>query len=187
MKIEVARESTIITGNVLDVSRAPLLAALRRYDPQLYLKWNSKKRGGRGVWELRRKPEFKSVREGRFLDTPKRGRVFFPGDVYSFDEFTISVPKYHETEMENHVKDFDVLGYHILDFVAPHDTWKYGYRGKDTMREAEYNEAKYDEAIEDEMVKDLNYMIKQNRTQFADFRRYVSEGGNPYRIFDYWK
>lgn len=185
MRVDIAREGNLIQGSVLDVARAPLLAALRRYDQQLYLKWNSKKREGRGLWELRRKPEFKSVRPGRMIESP-RGKVYIPGDVFEFEGLTICVPKYHENHIENHVKDFDVLGYHILDWVASKDLWKFGYKGRDTMNQAEYLEAKYDEKIDNDSADEKNYMIKQHRTQFNDFRNYINSGGSPHEIMRYW-
>lgn len=184
-KFRVARESQVVQGHVLDVARAPLLAALRRYDPLLYVQWNPKKRGGRGCWELRRRPEFKSLQESRFLDTP-RGRVFIPGDVYEVAEYTICVPKYHETHFENHVKDFDYLTYEMVEWLADHDLWDYGYKGKNVVKDAEYNEAKFDEKIDNDAAEERSYMIKQHRTEFNDFREYVLAGGNPYRLMDYW-
>lgn len=185
--ISVKGDSKIVRGHVLDVSVKPLLSALRQYDKQLYVKWNPKKRSGRGLWELRRKPEFKSVREGRFLDTPFRGRVFFPGDIHELDTTTISVPKYHENHVENHVKDFDHLTYDMVEWVSNHDLFKYGYRGKDALNEADYRGAKFDEKIDEAADDERQYELKQMRTQINGFREYVLSGGNPYRLLDYWK
>jgi hypothetical protein len=188
-KLNVKGESKLIQGHVLDVSRPHLLAALRRYDQQLYLKWNAKKRGGLGVWELRRKPEFKSVQESRWLDAPGKGKVFVKGDVFEFDGFTIVEPKYHETSFENHVKDFEVLTYQILDWVKAHDVWEMqntGFKGKNFVNEAEYREAKYEEKIDEDSYAEKQYMIKQHRTDFNDLREYVLAGGNPARLVDYW-
>lgn len=186
MFISVKGESTVIQGHVLDVARPALLAALRRYDPQLYLKWSyNKKRPGKGYWELRRKPELKSVREGRFLDTPN-GRIFYPGDIYDMGDYTIIAPKYHETK-EDCVKTFDTLGYHILDWVAKQDLWKYGFKGKDFVKESEYMAAKFEEKIDEDSDAERQYMLKDMRTQIRDFREYVLSGGNPYRLLDFWK
>lgn len=184
MQIKVNHESKLIQGDVLDVARGPLLAALKRYDQQLYLKWRPGKRGEKGVWELRRKPDLKSAKEGRYLDTPK-GRVFFPGDVYEFDGFTLVVPKYHETKADC-VKTFDHLGYHILDWVAKQDLWKYGYMGKNFVSEADYKAAKFEEKIDEDSYNEKQYMLKDMRTQINDFREYVLAGGDPYRLLDFW-
>lgn len=184
-KVKIDSASKIVRGHVLDVAQAPLLAALRRYDPQLYVKWNPKKNRGVGAWELRRKPEYMTVKESRYLDTP-RGRVLMAGDIYEFDGFTISVPKYHETNVENHVKDFDRLSYGMVEWLASHDLWKYGYKGKNTNSEAEYKEAKYLDKIDQDADDERQYMIKQHRTQFQDFAAYINAGGNPNRLLEYW-
>jgi len=184
-QVQIKHESKLVQGHVLDCARAPLLAALRRYDPLLYFKWNPKKRAGAGIWELRRKPEFKSVRQSRYLDTPK-GRVFVRGDVFEFEGMTISTPQYHETDLENHVKDFDRLTYGILAWVADHDLFQYGFKGKNVMSEAEYREAKYEEKIDDDSYAEKQYMIKQHKTEFQDFREYILAGGSPYDLMRYW-
>lgn len=184
--ILISGASKTVSGHVLDVAKAPLLAALRRFDPQLYVKWNPKKLAGQGCWELRRAPELKSAREGRFLDSPTRGRVFIPGDIFDMGDYTLCVPKPHETSMENHVKDFKYLTYDMLSWVSSHDLWSYGYRGKNAMQEAEYKEGQYLTRVEEAAVAERTYMIKQHRTQFNDFRSYISSGGNPARLLDYW-
>lgn len=182
MNISVKNEGRLITGHVLDVAKAPLEEALQRYDTQLYLKWNSKKT----KWELRRRPEFKSVRVGRYLDTPKKGRVFFPGDVYEFDGFTLAVPKYHETSADC-IKTLDRLDYSLVEWVAKQDLWQYGFKGKEFARESEYQEAKYEEKIDEESYAEKVYGFKQMRTQIQDFKQYIADGNNPYRLIDYWK
>jgi hypothetical protein len=184
-KFKIQGESKLIQGHVLDVARPPLVAALRRYDPQLYVSWNPKKRSGRGVWELRRKPEFKSVREGRYVDAPTKGRVFIPGDIFEFDDFTISIPKYHENHAENHVKDFEYLTYDMVSWVAKHDLFAYGYKGRNALAEAEYREAQYLDKVEKDADEERQYLIKDNKTAFNDFREYILAGGNPYRLVDY--
>ncbi len=184
---KVARETLLIQGHVLDVAREPLLAALRSYDPQLYVKWNPKKRGGQGMWELRRKPEYKTLRAGRYLDTHHKGRVYVPGDVFEMEDgTTLAVPKYHETSAENHVKDFEKLTYEMVTWVAKHDLWNYGFRGKNAMHESEYMENQYLNKVEDDAHAERQYMIKQHRTEFNEFREYVLSGGDPHRLMDFW-
>lgn len=185
MNISIGSTSKLVQGHVLDVSLPPLLAALRRYDPQLYLKWNSKKLAGQGCWELRRKPEFKSAQAGRMLETP-RGKVYVPGNIYEFDKYTLMVPKYIENKFENHVKDFERLDYRILSWLSSHDLWSYGHKGKNAVNEAIYREAKYDEKIDEDSDAERQYMIKQHKTQFNDFKAYINAGGNPARLVDYW-
>lgn len=186
MSIEIRSSvSKLVTGHVLDVAQSGLVSTLRRYDPLLYVKWNPKKKGGRGVWELRRKPEQKSIRESRFLDTP-RGMVFHKGDIFEFDGFTIVEPKYHENSFENHVKDFDYLTYDMVTWLADHDLWKHGYKGKYVTAESDYREAKYLEKIDEDSDSERQYMIKQHRTQFQDFAAYINAGGNPAELIRHW-
>lgn len=186
MSIQTNNNSRLIQGHVLDVSQKPLEETLRRYDPLLYTKWNPKKNRGRGCWELRRRPEFKSVLAGRYVDSPTRGRVFIPGDVFEFDGYTLCVPKYNENSFENHVKDFARLSYEMVAWVAAHDLWQYGHKGKHTSSEAEYREAKYLEKVDEDADAERQYMIKQHKTQFQDFAAYINEGGNPARLIDFW-
>lgn len=186
-KFKVKNESRLIQGHVLDVARSPLLAALKSYDPQLYLKWNSKKREGMGCWELRRKPELKSALAGRVVVSPSRGEFKIPGDIFDMGDFTLSVPKYNENHVENHVKDFNVLSYEIVAWVAKHDLWGYGHKGSKAMHESEYREALYLNKIDEDSYAEKQYMIKQNRTQFNDFRQYILAGGDPTRLVDYLK
>lgn len=182
--VKVARESNTIKGHVLDVAARPLLAALRRYDPQLYIRWAPKKRGGRGVWELRRKPEFKTIKEA--IPSDRYGIPDRPGDIHSLGSFSIVEPKYHETDVENHVKDFEVLGYHMVDWVAKHDGWNYGFRGKNLTSEADYNEAKYLEKIDAKSDEDRQYALKQYKSEIRWFKDYVLSGGDPALLMQYW-
>lgn len=184
-KFRVEHESRLVPGHVLDVAAVPLVSALKRYDKQLYVKWSPKKRGGQGCWELRRQPEFKSVKVGRYVDSPK-GRVYIPGDVFEADDFTICVPKYNENQFENHVKDFDYLTYEMVEWVAKKDLWGYGFKGKYAAHEAEYKEGQYLTKIEEEADSERSYMIKQHKREFNDFREYLLSGGNPARLADYW-
>lgn len=192
MRIELGnREGNVIRGHVSDCALSPLLDALRRYDEQLYLKWNagnSKKRAGRGFWELRRKPELKSVKETYELDTPK-GFVGRQGDIYDLSAYglgTVLWPKYHETSGDC-VKEFDTLGYHIVSWVAKQDLWKYGFKGKNFVKESEYQEAKFEEKIDEDSYNEKMYGLKQMKTQINDFRQYILDGGDPYRLLDFWK
>lgn len=181
-RIEVRHESRLVKGSVLDCAAAPLLAALRRYDSQLYFEWNSKKRGGLGCWQLKRKHELKSVKEGRYVDAPTKGRVYVPGDIFPNVEFTIVAPK----QRSDFVKDFNYLTYDMVSWVASQDLWKYGYKGKDFVSEADYRNAKWMEAEEQAAHSERQYMIRQHKTQFRDLAEYIYSGGNPHRLADYW-
>ncbi len=184
MKIQIKNEHRVVSGHVSDVSKQPLERALRRYDEQLYLKWDTKC----GVWQLRRKPEMKFAYEGYSIDTP-RGLVGVPGDIFDCSDFglgTIVFPKYKETKHDI-VKEFSHLDYRILDWVAKQDLWKFGYKGKDFATDSAYLEAKYEEKIDEDSYAEKAYGLRQMKTQINDFRSYVLNGGDPYRLLDYWK
>ena len=108
MKIWVNPTGSTIRGHVLDSALKPLEQRLKDYDPQLYIKWNPKKLHGWGCWELRRKPEQKTVR---------------PEDVVVFQGNTFVCPKYHELNLVDHVMDIPFLNYSIVKKLEKMDTW----------------------------------------------------------------
>jgi len=168
-QFEVSREGRLIQGHVLDVSRPALEAALRRYDPLLYIKWEPKKFRGRGVWELRRKPEEK--------------KALYAGNFQGMDLYCL---EYKETSIVNHVLDIGYLNYDILNRLKKMDMWAITDRGKDISKVVEYNEAKYLDKVEDEAFKEREYNIKQHKSLIRDFMEFTNSGGNPYRIADHW-
>lgn len=170
-KFHIGATGKIVKGHVLDVSRPSLERALRDYDAQLYLKWNPHKLQGMGLWEVRRKPETKTVGEN---------------DVVVYKGNTYVCPKYTELDIVNHVLDVPVLGYHILNRIKDMDTWSQSYRGKDFVSEMEYQEAKYAEREEDRAFDTLNYAIKQEKTAIRGFKDYLLGGGSPHRLAEYW-
>lgn len=162
-----------IRGHVLDCAVAPLERALKSYDSQLYVHWNPRKLRGWGCWQVRWKPEAKTVREE---------------DIVVFNGNTYVCPQYHENNFNNHVIDVPFLNYDIINKIKKMDAWvHYGYKGKDLGREVDYIEAKYDEKVEDEMIKEREYNLKQMRSEIRWLKEYVASGGNPARIADYWK
>jgi hypothetical protein len=169
MKIWISPTGRIAKGNVLDCAVGPLERALRDYDPQLYFRWNAKKLKGWGCWELRRRPDNKKVVE----------TAVFEGN-------TIVRVEYKENNFENHVKDFAFLNYSALKWVQDHDAWKYGHKGRDFMKEAEYREAKFDEREEDRAVNELEYNLKQHKSEIRAYRDHIASGGNPYDLADHW-
>src|ERR1044071_7768295 len=112
-KIWVAPVGKIVTGNVLDCGKQALERKLREYDNQLYVKWNPKKLKGHGCWELRRRPELKSIK---------------PGDVSVYAGNTIVFPKYHENGFDSHLKDFAFLNYSMVSWLQANDQWAKSYK-----------------------------------------------------------
>lgn len=173
-RITVGPAGSIIKGHVLDCAAAPVERALRAHDAQLYVKWNPRKLHGHGVWEVRRRPDTKSV---------------LPEDVIVFKKNTFVFPKYHELDIVNHVLDVPFLNYNVVSKIKSMDAWseKFGERGKNFAKEAEYIEAKYDEKTEDDFLKEREYNLKQMKSEIRWLKEYVASGGNPARIADYWK
>lgn len=167
----------VIVGSVLDVNKRHLERDLKRYEKDLYLKWNPMKtmkpdgkveilplpgpywRGfGTGVWELRCRPLTKSA-------VPK----------WEYNDQVIFNIEYVEIEGINCIKDFSHLSYDILRWVKEHDLREY----KDFCKELEYQEDKsYDKAL-DANKADLKYRTKYYRKAMADFKEALRSGRSP--------
>lgn len=96
----------IFIGSVYDSSKRKIEHALRKYDRQLYIKWNPKKKSGLGCWEVRRKPENL---------TKCYGADYQGTHIYMLE--------YLETDIIHHVMDVDVLSYSLVDRIKASDTW----------------------------------------------------------------
>lgn len=174
MKVWVSPTGNIIRGHVLDTAVGPLVERLRDYDPLLYVRWNSKKLRGWGCWEVRRKPELKSVKDA---------------DIIVYQKHTIVCPKYHELDLINHVMDVPFLNYSIFEKLKKMDMWNQkdmGDRGQNFGKEAEYLQGKYEEKIEDQALREKEYNIKQHKSLIREFKEYVLSGHDPYEIARVW-
>lgn len=168
-KIWLSPTGNVVRGHVLDCSVGPLEARLKEYDPQLYVRWNAKKLRGWGLWEVRRRPEFKQIKHS----------VGFNGNTYS-------VVDYVEQDLVNHIMDVPYLNYKILDKIKEIDTWSESYKAKDFVKNLEYKEAKRQEEIDEQVHKEREYNLKQIRPLMKDLMEYVRFGGDPSRIADVW-
>lgn len=178
-----------IIGHVLDCSQKPFLEALKLYDPLLYFKWNPKKCAGYGCWEIRRKPEEKTAKTSRSIETP-RGKVTTQGDVYEFDGYTITWPKYHEVNLTHHILDLAYLNYNAIEKLKKMDMWEQrdvGYKGKNLTSVLDYNEAKNLERIDEKAASEKAYGLKQIRKEIRYYKDLINSGGNPALLADYWK
>jgi len=145
----------LITGSVFDGNKARIERALKFYDPQLYIKWNPKKRRGWGMWEVRRKPDFlTSVYQG------------------SFNGVGYHTAEYKESDIIHHVLDVPVLTDSLVGKIKSMDTWQ-TKRWQDHM---EYEGAKYQERIEQGAREELRYEIKQHRREWKELAAAVREG-----------
>jgi hypothetical protein len=152
----------LIVGNVLDCNKDALERSLKFYDPQLYLKWNHKKRGGWGKWEIRRRPDHKSkVYQGHL-----NGAALY-------------TTEYVEKDIVNHVLDLDVLQYSALERIKQMDSWS---DKRNWVDKFEYDEARLKEQHDKRVREELRYNLKQHKREWREFAQLVSQGVNPGRI-----
>lgn len=173
-KVWLGPVGAVSQGHVLDCAKAPLEQALRDYDSLLYIRWNPRKLKGHGCWEIRRKPEVKTLKHT---------------DLCTYRGATIAFPKYHEIDLVNHVLDVAFLNYTVLNKIKSMDAWNMkdmGDKGKNFVKQAEYLEGKYLEKVEDNALKELDYNLKQEKSRIHDFREYLLSGGDPHRLADHW-
>lgn len=177
MKIELGATGNIIQGDVLDVGKAALERSLQDYDSLLYIKWNSTKRRGYGCWELRRRPEMKTVvlRE-------------------TFEGITYSVVDYKELDVENHVADFPSLNYDILAKLRKMDVWAaagYDKHNKkkinNFLNEMDYRRKSHKDSQDLKLYEDMMYNMKQQRSALNGLRQAILDGTNPAELARYWK
>ncbi len=151
----------LIKCRTLDCDKGALERSLKFYDPQLYLKWNEKKRGGWGLWEVRRRPnEMSLVYQGELNDKPL---------------FTM---EYQEIDLVAHVLDLPYLHHDALGKIKSMDTWSNG-SAKNFNRDLEYAEAKHREAAKQKNKEELRYNLKQHKREWREFADLVSQGVNP--------
>ncbi len=170
VKFQVAPTGKLVQGTVFDGPVAPLKRALADHDSQLYLKWNTKKLGGMGVWELRRRPDSKQVVES----------VSFQGN-------TISVVDYKELPIVAHVKDFPCITERIYEWVKANDVYqdKFGIKGNRWAAELEYQSGQRLNREAEHAEKERDYAIRQHKSLIREYKEYVLSGHNPYRILDH--
>ena len=148
----------IIVGNSLDCNKASLERHLKAYDKQLYIKWNPKKNGGWGMWEVRRKPEtLTNVFHGKF------------------EGIKIYTAEYVELGIVNHVLDVPVLHENVLGKIKSMDSWA----SKNFIDELDYAAAKHKETEEKKAREEMRYNAKQFKREWREFASLVSQGVNP--------
>ena len=165
--IKIGPTGRIVRGNVLDVAEKPFTQALKDYDPLLYVRWNPVKLRGWGCWEIRRRPEKKSVVEV----LPWKG-----GGIIKID--------YRELDIVNNVLDIAFLNYNAINKIKSMDTWKIG--AQQWIRDLDYKAAKYEEAQLSKARAESQYVAKQFKHEINDFKELVLSGFNPARIAEHW-
>lgn len=166
---DVGPTGNVIRGSVLDCARQPLEAALRVYDPQLYIKWNPKKLRGWGCWEIRRRPDYQTVLGS-----------------YEFEGQTFHILGFKEQNLVHHVVDVPFLNYSVIEKLKKMDTWQDSYKGKDFGKELDYKMNKALDREEEKAFSEREYNIKQYKREIRWFKDYVASGGNPAQLADYW-
>lgn len=168
MKIWIGPTGKTVRGGVLDVSLTALSQKLRDYDPLLYVRWNPKKKAGRGCWEIRRRPEKKCVT-----------------GVYEWEGATYCTVGYKEIDIVNHVLDVDVLHYNVLVKLREMDTFTDGYQNWLTKLHSDEKSSAV--AAQAKAKTEMQYTAKQFKHEIKDFRELIASGINPALIADHWK
>lgn len=166
----------VITGDVLDVNKAALERALQTYDDQLYIIWNPRKQYGYGIWELRRRPNKKTIKE----------TVEFKGQKYHIID-------YKENDFEHHVFDMPILDYSILGKLKRSDMWaKSEYDGHNhdkitrLVDKIEDRRVGFQQEIKQKALDNALYELKQDRAYLNQFREDILAGLNPAELARYW-
>lgn len=170
-KVFMGPTGNLIQGHVLDVNKAAFEQAMRftLNDPHLYAKWNPKKLGGWGCWEIRRKPEFLSAL-----------------DVTEFEGQLIFNLGKREIDIAHHVLDCAFLNYDAIRKLKEMDTWAYGEKGASYEDEVERRTRTRREREKELAKKELGYMARHYRTQIRGFMEAIRSGVNPHEIAKYW-
>lgn len=151
----------LIEGHVLDCDKASLERALKFHDRQLYLKWNPRKNGGYGCWEIRRKPE---------ANTP-----VYKGDI---NGQPLYVMESVELDLVHHVLDLPFLTHRAIERIKKMDAWGDKY----WVNNFEYQEGRAADEANRKAKEDMRYNIKQHKKQWRDLMELVSQGHNPGRL-----
>lgn len=176
MGISVGPTGTLVTGDILDVNRQSLESAIQYYDPLLYFKWNPNKNKGYGKWELRRRPEHKSIVESIQLSGVGIHKL-----------------EYVEYDIANHIFDLTCLNYRLLDKIKASDMWaKIEYNGKqhrvdNFAKEANTKFYENKDQAKRKMQEDMLYNLKQDKSIIEDFRERLRDGVDPNHLLRYWR
>lgn len=164
-KLFLAPTGRLSTGHVLDVNQKSFEETLQFYDKQLYTKWNPKKLGGWGCWEIRRKADTKSVAE-----------------IVQFQDMNILKIDYVDFNDIHHVLDCAFLNYDALnklksmDAFLNKDHWAHDLNNLDAREKA--HETKVAAKAKQEKI----YEIRQHKAAMRHFMNLVRDGHHPGQI-----
>jgi hypothetical protein len=160
----------LIRGHVLDSAVGPLVERLKDLDPRLYIRWNPKKLRGWGLYEVRYRPEFKTMKD----------YVVYGGNTYV-------VVDYVENNFANHILDTPYLNYDILTRLKKMDMWANSDRGRNFLDQTESKAASLAEATKEKALTERKYELKQQSSMIRDLMDYTLSGGDPSLIANHWK
>lgn len=161
MQVEIKNLGKCVQGHVLDITRKHFDRSLKNYDRLLYTKWNWRKNGGNGCWEVRRRPE--------------KPYALYEGQYQGVKLFTV---EYIETDAINHVLDVPFLNYAALERVKEMDAWVVD-NYLDTI---EYAAEKQRSHLEQQNRDELRYQIKHHRKAFSILQEEMQGGRNPLKF-----
>lgn len=160
--ISVAPTGKLIQCTTFDCDQKNLDRVLQNYDHQLYTKWNPKKKGGMGCWEIRRRPTLKTA-----IPTAE------------FEGATIYCLEYYELDIVHHVMDLPCLTYRSLDWLRDMDT----FQTKNWVSSFEDREQRAKEEAEAKNKAELRYKLKHSKQDLQRMMEAVRSGVNPFAFF----
>lgn len=178
MIVTMGPTGNLIKGDVLDNNVKGVERALQGYDSQLYVKWNPAKLRGWGCWEIRRRPDLKSVT-----------------DISPLPDGSATIVRldYNEMDLINHVLDVGYLDYRVLIKIREMDMWarldKEGKTKEQFTDSIEYEEYKWREKWFSKKDEENRYSAKHHKRFAQDMKDLVLSGVNPHLLlqFDHWK
>lgn len=175
MIIRTGPTGALVQGTIHDSKRSSVEATIKSYDPLLYIKWNPNKNHKMGMWELRRRPEMKSVKETIELDGVKYHRL-----------------DYIELDLINHIFDLPILTHSILERIKKADVWaKADYDGSNVKKverlldKIEEKRIALQTAHKEKNMADTMYAMKQFNSQLEIYRQAILDGQNPADLVKY--
>lgn len=167
-KYKIGPVGRLAVGHVLDVAKAPLERMLQDYDAQLYLKWNASKCYGWGCWEVRRRPNQKSIK-----------------DVVEYKGMSFVQIDYVENNFESHVMDVAYLNYDCLTRLRAMDLWNENQ--KYFVDNLESREATHVAEQKAKAKAEMLYHAKQEKNLIREYREAILSGTNPADLAKFWK
>lgn len=166
-----------VVGDILDCNKETLERAIQAYDSLLYFKWNPLKQRGHGIWELRRRPDKKTIVSS----------VVYKGNTYCLVD-------YKEHDLEHHVWDLPYLGYDLLQRLKDADQFVHSnYESNQHHRMIRHlrlmDEAHFrvKEEAKAKARADMLYNLKQDKGIIKDFQEKLISGVDPNHLMRFWK